>query len=621
MTAVTGLVTLLAVVGASVIPVVQDGKPAAAILLRRDAPQVGPERTAAAELVQYIERMSGARLQVREGDVRAVDERGSSQPLIALYLKPGTPHPCLDGYWIHTRGKCIIIQATHPRGILYGAYHLLRYFGCRWYCPGEVGEVVPKRATLEVPAGLDIRREPDFRYRLAAGLGPVTAARLGYNYVGLSNRPDYVRAVQERGLVMWRWGHMWPTLVTTQFYADGRKPTPMDFTGREDWLPMDRNGKRRMNKRTLCFSNPEALEWFTQNAANAVVSQCRGAEYVSIWPADRAYIDLCKCPRCQAAGLTMTDWYLLTFQGIKKKLDAMGWTGRIGWIVYHGTREPPSGKVALPENTRNMDMLYAPRERGGTWRGPFTSNDPVTAQYRKRLEGWLKYLADQNFQGTKTVFEYYYDLVLLAMPAAGRSFVVPKLGVMQEDIAFYADHGFDGFYDCCPPASVWWPDPLSKWIYAELLWDVDLDLGAAERDFYEHYYGPAGRIMQYVRRQAERWLYGDATEEAVQRIAALERDVDRAMQLAGDDETLKTRLRAAKLWVHYAALAKRSEVLAAQKKWQQAIDVEMQIRQFLNENADFLATPGIFNSKSNVRFLSEYVVNRHLRVYRPRAGK
>ena len=50
-------------------------------------------------------------------------------------------------------------------GSLYAVYNFLRDFlGVRWFMPGAIGEVVPKRKTITVKA-VNYKKEPDFTYR------------------------------------------------------------------------------------------------------------------------------------------------------------------------------------------------------------------------------------------------------------------------------------------------------------------------------------------------------------------------------------------------------------------------------------------------------------------------
>ena len=129
-------------------------------------------------------------------------------------------------------------------------------------------------------------------------------------------------------------------------------------------------------------------------------------------------MQLCRCMACAARGLNATDWYLLTQNAIRSRLTEKGWMGRLGWIAYHGTEQVPS-KTPLLDGGAKMDFLYAPRPRGGTLHGPFTADHPVNRKYRDNLKSWQDWLKGQSYAGSRTVFEYYYDLVLLGPSTHG----------------------------------------------------------------------------------------------------------------------------------------------------------------------------------------------------------
>ena len=69
------------------------------------------------------------------------------------------PH---DGFVARTKGNAVFIagfDANHnplntqaERGTLFGVYEFLeKYVGCRFYFPGELGEIVPRRDSFSVP--------------------------------------------------------------------------------------------------------------------------------------------------------------------------------------------------------------------------------------------------------------------------------------------------------------------------------------------------------------------------------------------------------------------------------------------------------------------------------------
>jgi len=401
-------------------------------------------------------------------------------------------------------------------------------------------------------------------------------------------------------------------VVGNQFYSDGREPTKMDYADRQQWLPMNKDGERAANGETLCFSNRAALDWFVDNAANWVLTNCRHEDYVSIWSADTWTVALCRCDECQQSDWNATDWYLMIHNEIKKLLVQRGWRHRFGWIAYHGSRQRPL-QVQLYNHGEGMDLLYAPRRRGGTREGPFTNDSAASREYRALLAAWLEYLRRNDYRGTKTVFEYYYDLVLLGPLAAGRTFLIPWHDVMREDIRFYRDNGFDGFYDCSPPAAVWWPDPLSKWLYAELLWDAELDLESATADFFAHYYGPAAEAMRRARETVETCMRGDPSQESLQTLRDLDATFGDALRLVREDEVLRTRIKAARLHAQYCALCLESEVaqrVVGDKA--RTADVERSIRDFLREHGDFLVRSGCFGGAGDLSLPRDRCVQRRL---------
>ncbi|HIE51956.1 MAG TPA: DUF4838 domain-containing protein [Armatimonadetes bacterium] len=575
---------------------VAQGQPRATIL----APAEGPPKYAAEQLQHYLREMTGAELPIAEQ---------APPPRIVMRVVPKVVRH--DGFWLRVQSGDVFIEAAMPRSCIYGAYALLEELGCRFYGPAPLGVIIPKKDTLTLPSSFNLVREPSFPRRLPSSGSPEQHVQWGFSYTHVAGSPKREAAVKRLGLRQYRWGHIWPALIEKQYFADGRSPQPMDYSERQDWLPADAEGKRKNNGQTLCLSNSAALEWFTDNAANWVLATCKNADYVSMWSADTWRIALCRCEQCQKRGWNATDWYLLVHNEVWRKLKERGWPNVFGWIVYHGSEEVPT-KVDLLEHGRQMDCLYAPRPRGGTQHGPFTNDHPVSVKYRKNLEAWLAYLAKQNYQGTRTVFEYYYDLVLLGPLAAGRTHLIPKPDVMQEDMRFYYEKGFDGFFDCNPPSGVWWPDPLSRWLYHRLMWDVNLDLAAARADFFQHYYGPVADTIRAARETVERLMFEEPSEDVVAQLRNLAVQLEETEESVADDEPLTTRIKGFRVWVHYCALCKESEYHEkVTHDKEKGCAAENAIRDWLNGQREFLVKNG-FLTNGDLNYMAGPVVNRHL---------
>jgi hypothetical protein len=152
---------------------VRNGNAVATVVIRREAtPKV---RAAAEELVTYVRRMSGAELPLRTDDEviagprvlvghsAAVTERGIDVP------RGVTTRFDEEGFVSRTVGDDLVLAGNEDgdyNGTAYAVYDLLEELGCRWYYPGDLGEVIPSSATLSVPAR-DRRETPSFRFRLA----------------------------------------------------------------------------------------------------------------------------------------------------------------------------------------------------------------------------------------------------------------------------------------------------------------------------------------------------------------------------------------------------------------------------------------------------------------------
>ncbi len=595
---------------AGAVELIRDGKPKASIV----APSGGPPSYAAEVLQSYLEKMSGAKLPI-------VPENQTVKGT-KVVLRVREKAAKLDGFRIKANKDTVVVEASIPRGCVYGVYALLEEIGCRFYGPEPLGVVIPKKRTVSVRDGLDVVKEPAFENRLPSYGGPEISACWGFNFTGYSKDPKQKETVKRIGLKTWLWGHIWPEIVERQFFPDGRPPEKMDYTDKQDWFPADEKGIRRYNGETLCFSNPDAFKWFVENAANWVLYNCPDADYVSMWSADTATLALCQCEKCKAKGWSPTDWYLYLHNEIWRSLKDRGFKGVFGWIAYHGSEEPPQ-KVKLLNSGRDMDLLYAPRPRGASMNGPITNEHSVNVAYRENIRSWRRYLG--NLKGSRTVFEYYFDLVLLGHLPAGRTFLIPKPEDMKEEMRFYLTEGFNGFFDCDPPSGAFFPDPLRKWLYRKLLWEINLDIESAKSDFFQNYYGPAAKIVRDIREEVEKLMFEDIkwpmwspphyADHPIKRLRELETRLDEALEKVGNEEILKQRIQVMKSWVRYCALAKESEYhIKITRDKQKGREVEMSIRKLFEENKDFLVSTGLL-SEGDVQFLAHSVVDYNLTVY------
>ncbi|MBI3921995.1 MAG: hypothetical protein HY318_11310, partial [Armatimonadetes bacterium] len=152
---------------------VKDGRPVSSLVLGDNASPV--ESHAARELQQYIQKISGAWVPIRKCRDRPVGSRillgtPTSNSEIKTLKEQMRQLPTLgrEGFILRRIGTDLVIAGQRSHGVLYGTYTFLeKYLGCRWFFPGEAGEVVPKHPTIALANVLEVGK-PSLAYR---GLG------------------------------------------------------------------------------------------------------------------------------------------------------------------------------------------------------------------------------------------------------------------------------------------------------------------------------------------------------------------------------------------------------------------------------------------------------------------
>ncbi|MHC4351291.1 MAG: DUF4838 domain-containing protein [Planctomycetota bacterium] len=163
--------------GASSMTLIQEGKPVS-IIVTGDNP-VPSQKVAAEELQYHLEKMTGAVVPiVAEIDLGDTDVTPILLGQSVLLKSKGIDTTQLERetFIVKTMGNALIlagedggVRNPHSEpydssrvrtGTLFAAYDLLQdQFGVRWIWPGETGEVIPKRKTVEI-GKLNIQETP-----------------------------------------------------------------------------------------------------------------------------------------------------------------------------------------------------------------------------------------------------------------------------------------------------------------------------------------------------------------------------------------------------------------------------------------------------------------------------
>ena len=472
---------------AAALVLVQEGQPRATIVVA-DEPTPSAAK-AAAVLQATIERMSGARLPIRGESAAATGSRilvGHSEAArrLGAPIPSGfTPQLDEEGFVMRTVGGDLLLAGNEDwqyRGTEIAVNKLLESLGCRWFFPGDYGEVIPKRATVEV-AQLDRAERPSFRLRNIwfsgwIDIAPDDAERFAvwYERNNLSHLPGNLPGD----------GSVTRLAPADQYFDSHRHIYAVDEAG-ESVPDM------------LCPTEPEAVD-----IAVATIS-----DYFRTHPEEVAFgfappdgHPRCHCEDCRAAipGFTgkgygdpsLSDlWFGFANQvaaGVYEEFPDR-------WVLTNGY----ANRVRLPEGIGDFAPNLGIQSAIIATCTLHRIGDPKCWQ-RRRYQNLL----DRWSEELDWVFIYDYD------PGKGLDGLpFPALHNLRHDLPYFHRRGIWGFWT--EGNNGWMISHLNYYVRARLMWDVDEDVDAIVRDYCEVFYGAAADAVE-----AYLWVLEAAVEDA-----------------------------------------------------------------------------------------------------------
>ena len=400
-------------------------------------------------------------------------------------------------------------------GTLNAVHAFLRSLGVRWYAPGEIGQVVPKRPHIALPSIQRIVR-PDFPLRYLRygytqhGMGDLAAwnLRLGFNPGG-----DLIGHVLPCHGMKFVLEHPGMRDRHPEFYA-----TESDGS-RSDYLP--------------CLSAEGLAE--------------KHAAYVRAmfdhFDEPMVNIDLpdgfgmgCACDQCHSRRTphrgrngTNSDLVFGYLNRVAAKVYESHPDRMVGMLAYSTYRKPPRDIDTFSPNVALTWNRASKRRR-------LYDNPEDVRDFERRLSTWRDKLPSDEI--------YIWESYLSARPrtrgipavyprAIARDLRSVKAQVEGEMIETYRHQTFSNFR---PSAHGYDYDPfalnhLNLYITARLWWDVDRDVEALLDEYCKLYYGPAREPMRdFLDYSEAHWVGmrrdGDAIAGALKRIEAAQAAVD-----------------------------------------------------------------------------------------------
>jgi hypothetical protein len=439
---------------------VEDGKarvsivlPAGAVPAKGAAPDPAFEhhRAAADDLANYLNKISGAKVEVRNEPVAG---------LMPIYVGSSPLKPALtkksdfgDAYLIDVDDRRIILHGESSRAVFYAAARLLRALGVRWYAPDDIGEHVPHKRTLTLPTGRT-EEAPHFQTRTFHN-----------SPWGLRNRTSGLMLAQ---------GHAFYGLM-----GNGKL-----FADHPDYYPII-NGKPYNGQANL--SNPKVVELIAQAIAGEFrhgPTSWAGGKTAAIGPDDGLLQDERPESRAMESGEldvifrvpSATDRFIKFANAVAGKLEKDFPDHTLGFYVYSNHDFPP--KTVKPH--RMLVPVVAPIAFN-RYLSIGNPNEVTSMLLKDNILAWKALCSRVG------VYLYNYNLADTAMPFTRRlawSKDLPNLyrwGVHDATI-----ESMDNWHTMLP----------GNWIVANLLWDVNSNVPALLDEFYANYYGPAGPAMR-----------------------------------------------------------------------------------------------------------------------------
>jgi len=435
------------------------GQPRAAIVLPADPDPV--EQEAANELRNHVQQISGAVLPVGS----APNGVAGLHPIYIGRAAPESERQATAGQLtdpaslalIVTRQQVSIFGPT-AQGARNGVYELLEQLGVRWFMPGELGTVIPRRETLTVSAQRTFQN-PSFASRWQHPSDATWQKRMRMGGPSLSGSAHGIP----------------PFFGSREHRRKMLEQHPECFSWGE-------NSQQRTISQQ-CVSNPKTIA-MAADAARAYFRARPGHDMIGMGAND--WGGFCECTDCKALdggdwdpfshAVSMTDRYVWFFNQVLEAIGDEFPDKQVLFYIYHSYMRPPVKVTPHPRLVGALAPIALCRIHG--------PGNPLC--HEKQYYEWL--LAQWG-QRLSRLFErgYWFNLADPGLP-----FVM--LHRLRVQIPMAHAKGLYGWR--VETLTHWASESPSLYVASKLMWDHTADVDALLYDYARHYYGPAAEPMR-----------------------------------------------------------------------------------------------------------------------------
>ena len=418
------------------------------------------ERHAAAELRDYVRRITGVELPV------SLESKRPSGKVIRLSSGEFVD----DGFELSAKGDTLRIRGGRRAGVLYGVYELLEaYGGCGWFASGT--EVVPEAEVLSVPGNLRDRQMPDFVQRDTCATDvmyhPAFATRLRFN----GNLSCRAATPEIGGLSDFRYCAELPNCHTFMYLM----PPETYFRDHPEYFAEIDGIRREFGARESqpCLSNPEAVKIMTEKVLD-IVKRHPECKYFGVSQNDNG--NYCRCEKCRAvdeeegspAGSIIRFVNHVAEEVAKIRPDAV-----VETLAYTYSIKPPT-KTKLMPNV--MPCICVPGT--DSYRPIAESRNESKRQFADYLRGWGKVTSNLYVWNYVINFRHY-------------THPFPNTLALGPDLRFFKENGVAHVYEQHSGNNAAHSDfaELKAYLMAKFLWKADQPLEPLLDKFFASYYG------------------------------------------------------------------------------------------------------------------------------------
>ena len=429
-----------------------------------------------------------------------------------------------------------VIAGSNPRSVLLAVYKYLRMNGCRWLFPGLDGEFIP----IQDVKPAKYHKMADMRYRAQCNEGaenqqcmldtidftpkigmntymlefdvPFVYYNRYYDHTGnparepepvtIDNVLQWKRVTEvemaKRGIQLYDMGHGW----TAESFGIS---SVVGWAKQEDNVPENMrkylalvNGKRELFhgvalNTQICMSNPEAR----QLMINRIVEYSRQSGNVHCLKISLGdYMrNHCECDECRK--MRPSDWLVTLLNEADAALEKEGMTRRLGFSIYSDTTwEPEHIKLKNPDHfvgtlcpisrdyTQGISIHPVP-EKVTPYIRNVSGRLETMDEYIWRYDQWKK-MAPADY----ITYEYHFWKAQFYCPDC-----LTLAKRLYDDVIAYQKNGFIGVMEDMSQRH-FFPNALAYSIYANTMYDKDVDFDKAVEDYFTHAYGEAAPIVK-----------------------------------------------------------------------------------------------------------------------------